>query len=100
LEASQIHGFCGLLGVIVPAIFDTTYGLIYTGNLRQLGIQLLGILAIIVWSGGISLIYFYVLKVNNKFRVGLIYEVTGMDILMHGGTDNNMTLASLAKIEQ
>jgi hypothetical protein len=23
----------------------------------------------------------------NKFRVGHIYEITGMDVLMHGGTD-------------
>jgi len=45
------------------------------------------------------MVYFAVLKANNKFRVGLIYEVTGMDVLMHGSMDNGMTIASLTKIE-
>jgi hypothetical protein len=34
-----------------------------------------------------SFLYFYILKRVNKFRVGHIYEITGMDVLMHGGTD-------------
>lgn len=43
--------------------------------------------AISLWAGLISFLYFYCLKKVNKFRVGYIYEITGMDVLMHGGTD-------------
>ncbi len=73
--------------MIAVGIFENDEGLIYTGNFNQLFIQLLGCLSIIAWSCVTSFIYFYCLKKVNKFRVGHIYEITGMDILMHGGTD-------------
>jgi hypothetical protein len=40
-----------------------------------------------MWATVVSFLYFYILKRVNKFRVGHIYEITGMDVLMHGGTD-------------
>ena len=40
-----------------------------------------------MWATVVSFLYFYLLKRVNKFRVGHIYEITGMDVLMHGGTD-------------
>ena len=40
-----------------------------------------------MWAFSISFLYFYTLKRVKKFRVGHIYEITGMDVLMHGGTD-------------
>lgn len=40
-----------------------------------------------MWATVVSFMYFYLLKRVNKFRVGHIYEITGMDVLMHGGTD-------------
>ena len=49
--------------------------------------QLIGALSIIVWAFSISFLYFYTLRRVKKFRVGHIYEITGMDVLMHGGTD-------------
>lgn len=47
----------------------------------------MGAFSIIVWGFVSSFLYFYCLKKVNKFRVGYIYEITGMDVLMHGGTD-------------
>ena len=38
LQVSQIHGFCGLWGVLAVGIFDKDMGLIYSGHFRQLGI--------------------------------------------------------------
>lgn len=49
--------------------------------------QFVGALSIILWALLTSFLYFYCLKKVNKFRVGYIYEITGMDVLMHGGTD-------------
>ena len=68
-------------------IFDNNTGLIFTGDFTQFLIQLLGCVVIIAWASGTSFIYFYSLKKVKKLRVGHIYEITGMDVLMHGGTD-------------
>jgi ammonium transporter, Amt family len=87
LEASQIHAFCGLWGLISVGFFDKDYGILYTGNFNLLLKQLIGAFAIICWAFFTSFLYFYCLKKVNKFRVGYIYEITGMDVLMHGGTD-------------
>ncbi len=43
--------------------------------------------AVATWAGAVSGTYFYVLKKMNRFRVGLIYEITGMDMLLHGGNE-------------
>ena len=87
LEASQIHAFCGLWGLLAVGIFDPEQGLLYTGSFSLFFKQLLGAFALACWALLTSFLYFYFLKKVNKFRVGYIYEITGMDILMHGGTD-------------
>jgi ammonia channel protein AmtB len=58
-----------------------------------------GALAIIYWGAITSFFYFYCLKKVNEFRVGYIYEITGMDVLMHGGT-NLLTNDNINKIEE
>ena len=87
LEAAQIHAFCGLWGVLAIGLFDNTTGLFTNWDPKQLWIQVLGGISIIAWASITSFIYFLSLKRLNKFRVGHIYEITGMDVLMHGGTD-------------
>ncbi len=34
LEATQVHGFGGLVGVLVSGLFDTKKGLVYTGSFK------------------------------------------------------------------
>eukprot|EP00347_Sterkiella_histriomuscorum_P006219 403353608 len=87
LEASQIHAFCGLWGVLAVGLFHNEKGLFITWDGSQLLKQFIGSIAIIFWATITSFTYFYLLKRLNKFRVGHIYEITGMDVLMHGGTD-------------
>ena len=36
IEASQIHGFSGVWGLIAVGIFDLDYGLLYSGSMNQL----------------------------------------------------------------
>ena len=38
VEAVQVHGFCGAWGVLAVAIFDLDRGVIFSGNIRFLGI--------------------------------------------------------------
>ena len=38
LQVSQIHGFCGVWGVLAVGIFDKDTGVINSGHFNQLGI--------------------------------------------------------------
>ncbi len=79
--------FCGLWGILAVGLFDMDEGIFYTGNFDIMLKQHIGAFAIMTWAAIVSFLYFYILKRVNKFRVGYIYEITGMDVLMHGGTD-------------
>ena len=83
LDISEVHGFCGIWSVIAVGIFDIDKGFFYTGNPTQLGIQLLGAVAYIIWAGLLSFIFFYSLKKNGRLRVALIFEVIGLDFIAH-----------------
>lgn len=97
VEASQVHGFCGVWGVLAVGIFDRTNGLIYTGNFRQLGIQALGAFMLFLWSSLLSFGYFYLMKKMNRLRVDPIYEIIGLDAVMHEEVDkfNHVPLSSI-----
>ena len=91
LEASAVHGFAGIWGVIAVGIFDNSKGLISgadDGKLGFFGVQILGAFVIIAWVTFVSGAYFFVLKCNcccgNKLRVNLIDEVIGLDIAEMG----------------
>ena len=60
--ASQIHGFCGAWGTIALGLFDRQSGLIHTGNFKQLGIQFIGVISLMIWCITITLPYFYLLN--------------------------------------
>ncbi len=49
--------------------------------------QLIGALAIAVWSVFWSGLYFFVMNKKGKLRVPRIYEMIGMDYIEHGGSD-------------
>ena len=46
--------------------------------------QFMGVLAIILWAGGIAFIIFYILKTRNLLRLPLAVEMAGCDVLKHG----------------
>lgn len=87
VEASQVHGFCGVWGCLAQGIFDNTNGLIYTGNFKQLGIQTFGVCMLFLWSSILSVGYFYMMKKMNRLRVDPIYEIIGLDAVMHEEID-------------
>ena len=62
-------------------IFDKQLGLVYTGDVAFLGIQMLGILAYSFWSLSLSYVFFYFLKVNERLRIDPLYEILGMDYM-------------------
>lgn len=70
LEAFQVHGACGVMGCILLAFFDINLGIFYgkksegegddktVAGGELLGIQIAACLIIILWSGGLSAIFF------------------------------------------
>mmetsp|Transcript_20231 Transcript_20231/g.26729 ORF Transcript_20231/g.26729 Transcript_20231/m.26729 type:complete len:624 (+) Transcript_20231:257-2128(+) len=92
LEASAVHGACGLWGVIAVGIFAhpelvADAGIIYGGSWNLFGIQILGALTIITWTLPIS---FILLKLIGKLpgftlRVDKDAELLGLDFAYHDG---------------
>ena len=77
----QIHGLCGLWGILAVGIFDNETGLIYAGQFTQLGIQTLGAIIQLVWVSGFSILFFKAIKALGKFRIGEVLEIYGMDVM-------------------
>ena len=50
------------------------------------------------WSATCSFVFFFMLNRVKKLRVGYIYEITGMDILVEGGS-NILSADIISKIE-
>ena len=62
LDISEVHGFCGIWSIIALGIFDKDKGLIYTGKLDQLFMQIIGACSYVLWSTLLSFTFFYSLK--------------------------------------
>lgn len=59
-------------------------GLFYTGSFRQLGIQLLGIGAILAWTAVMMTLTFFLIKKTVGLRVSGEEEIKGLDKTEHG----------------
>ncbi len=66
--AITVHGICGIWGTLAVGLFDTANGLFYGGGVQLLGIQALGIIAVMVWTIG-TVGYSYLFS-----RVFLLFE--------------------------
>lgn len=94
LEATQVHGFCGIWGCVATAFFKKNDGIFYGGEKsgELLGIQLLGCLLIIVWSGLLSAIFFGIAHGCGLLRIPPEYEILGGDLLYFGPREFTGTL--------
>lgn len=82
--AVAVHGFNGVFGTIAVGLFDTTQGLLTTGEVSLFAVQLLGAAVVIVWGllGGV-----FMAKVCEKtvgFRATEREEEEGLDMAYHG----------------
>ena len=59
-------------------------GLFYTGSFRLLGVQTLGIIAILGWTAVMMTLTFFVLKKTIGLRVSTEEEIKGLDKTEHG----------------
>ncbi len=88
LDVFGIHGVGGIVGAILTGVFAVeaiggTAGLL-EGNAAQVGIQVYGILATIVWSAVATAVILFVIKLVMGLRVEDSAEVEGLDLRLHG----------------
>lgn len=98
VDASPVHFFCGAWGLLASGFFATEnnvisvygyandWGVFYGGKGYQLGLQVLGIVMIAVWTCTLNGVLFFVLKKFNSLRVSEEAENQGLDVLMGIGT--------------
>ncbi|MGM9948474.1 MAG: ammonium transporter [Lysinibacillus sp.] len=84
--AVAVHGLCGIWGTLAVGLFDVAGGggLFYGGGPQLLGIQAIGVLAVIAWTSitvGISL---GAIKMFVPLRVSREEEIAGLDLAEHG----------------
>jgi len=99
VDASPVHCFCGMWGVIAAGLFatpenyDAAYysdrsddckGLFYGGG-KQIGANIVFVLVVWIWVGVTSIVLFGGLHAAGMLRVDAEMEDRGMDDSKHGG---------------
>ena len=89
--AVAVHFCNGIWGTIAVGLFATTSapectmnGLFYGGGFKLLGTQILGIVAIMVWTAVTMTIVFSAIKATIGLRVSEEEEIVGLDSMEHG----------------
>lgn len=83
--AVAVHGLCGVWGTLAVGLLDITGGgLLYGGGATLLGVQALGVAAIIIWTSATVALSLAIIKVFIPVRVSHEEEVEGLDISEHG----------------
>jgi Amt family ammonium transporter len=94
LDAFGVHGVGGILGAILTGVFATAsvqsaYSGAIEGNLKQVGIQLLAVVVVAVFSGVMTFILFKIIDKTVGIKVKAVVEEEGLDIYEHGESAYN-----------
>ena len=83
--AVSVHGVCGAWGTLAVGLFGDL-AKIESGLTRggQIGVQLVGIAAVLVWVSVTALVLFGLLKAAKLLRVEPNDELRGLDLSEHG----------------
>ena len=89
--AIAVHGFNGLWGTLAVGLFatdaapgNTINGLFYGGGLEQLKIQLIGAIAVLVWTAITMYLVFKLIDMTVGLRVSEEEEIVGLDSMERG----------------
>jgi len=89
LDVVAAHGLGGTVGALLTGVFaskawnGTADGLLY-GNPAQLGVQALGVLAAIAYSGVASFLLLKLVGLVRPLKVAVKEEGLGLDVSQHG----------------
>ena len=82
--AIAVHGITGIWETIAVGLFETSSGLFVGGGASLIGVQVLGILAVIVWVSITVSGFLSIVKVFSPIRVSKEEEIAGLDFAEHG----------------
>lgn len=80
----SVHGLCGIFGTLAVGLFSIEDGLFYGYGMKLFLIQLLGVVAVAVWTLSTTFVLFKVLSKTIGLRVTKEEEIQGLDICEHG----------------
>ncbi len=88
LDAFGVHGLCGIWGALATGLFADpkiggAAGLFY-GNPKQLLIQLIAVIAVIVFNAIMTIIIIKIVSLLGSIRVSIADETEGLDSTAHG----------------
>jgi len=87
VDAFPVHGACGCWGVLATGLFgDPALGFGGNGVFHggdQLGTQIVSVLIIAAWSGGLSCLIFIPLKLVGALRLSDHFQLKGADEMEH-----------------
>jgi Amt family ammonium transporter len=94
LDAFGVHGIGGMIGAICTGIFavpsiQSAYSGAVTGNFKQVWIQLIAVVVVLIYSGVMTFILFKVIDKFTRIRAESIVEEEGLDIYEHGESAYN-----------
>jgi len=85
LDVFGVHGVGGTLGALATGVFGTVgTGSLITGDFRQFGVQLIGVVVAIVYAFVVTYVLCRVIEATVGFRVEPADELTGLDQTAHG----------------
>ena len=89
LDVFAVHGVGGILGTLLTAFLATeAFGglgiAVEESALGQFGVQLLGVVAVGVWSGALTYGIAKVVGAMVPLRVSEVVELEGLDVNIHG----------------
>lgn len=82
--AVAVHGINGAFGTLAVGLFDQKEGLLTTGQLHLLGVQLLGIIVVLAWGFTMSYGAAKLIQAMVGLRVDDAEEEEGLDMALHG----------------
>ncbi|SEA87090.1 ammonium transporter, Amt family [Thalassobacillus cyri] len=84
--AIAVHGVCGIWGTLAVGIFSVEGGLLYGGGAALLGVQAIGIAAVIAWTMAATSVALVIVTRFGSIRVSREEEVAGLDFSEHGSS--------------
>ena len=82
--AVAVHGVNGSFGTLAVGLLDTKDGLLTTGQFHLMGVQLLGVIVVVVWGFALSYGAAKLINAAVGLRVDEVEEEEGLDMAMHG----------------
>lgn len=82
--AIGVHGLCGATGTILVGLFSVNEGLFYGYGVHFLGVQVIGVMAVVAWVAITMTFLFNVIKATVGLRVSKEEEIAGLDLEEHG----------------